>query len=102
MVGSAERSTEERDDADRLPVGVAPSVASIWGVLNVTPDSFSDGGRFDSLEAAVTHARRMRDEGADVIDVGGESSRPRGKDSSFCPNFGRLKLWAALKYTRKW
>ncbi len=80
MVGSAERSTEERDDADRAPVGVAPSVVSLWGVLNVTPDSFSDGGLFDSFEAAIAHARRMRDEGADVIDVGGESSRPKGKD----------------------
>lgn len=80
MVRSAERSTEERDDADRGTVGVAPSVVSLWGVLNVTPDSFSDGGRFDSLETALAHARRMRDEGADVIDVGGESSRPKGKD----------------------
>ncbi len=79
MAGSAERS-KERADADRSPVGVAPSVAQVWGVLNVTPDSFSDGGRFDSREAALDHARRMRAEGADVIDVGGESSRPKGKD----------------------
>lgn len=46
------------------------------GVLNVTPDSFSDGGRYADLEAAVAHAVRMRDEGADVIDIGGESTRP--------------------------
>ncbi len=50
----------------------------VWGVLNVTPDSFSDGGRFLALEAALAHARRMLSEGADVIDVGGASSRPRG------------------------
>lgn len=80
MGRSARRSAKEREDADRIPVGVSPSVVSLWGVLNVTPDSFSDGGRFDSLEAAIDHARRMRDEGADVIDVGGESSRPKGKD----------------------
>lgn len=80
MGRSARRSAKEREDADRIPVGVTPSVVSLWGVLNVTPDSFSDGGRFDSLEAAIDHARRMRDEGADVIDVGGESSRPKGKD----------------------
>src|SRR5262245_27623937 len=46
------------------------------GVLNVTPDSFSDGGRYTGLDAAVAHALRMRDEGADLVDVGGESTRP--------------------------
>jgi dihydropteroate synthase len=50
----------------------------ILGILNVTPDSFSDGGRFASVEAAVEQAARMVDEGADVIDVGGESTRPHG------------------------
>ncbi len=51
----------------------------LWGVLNVTPDSFSDGGRFFEADAAVAHARRLLEEGADVLDVGGESSRPAGK-----------------------
>src|SRR5688572_20324520 len=46
------------------------------GVLNVTPDSFSDGGRHFSTEAAVAHVEAMADEGADLIDVGGESTRP--------------------------
>jgi dihydropteroate synthase len=46
------------------------------GVINVTPDSFSDGGRFASNEAAVAHALRMVEEGAGLIDVGGESTRP--------------------------
>ncbi|TAM92408.1 MAG: dihydropteroate synthase [Jatrophihabitans sp.] len=46
------------------------------GVLNVTPDSFSDGGRYTSLDDALAHAREMRDAGADLIDVGGESTRP--------------------------
>ena len=46
------------------------------GVLNVTPDSFSDGGRFHDREAALTQARRMVAEGAAIIDVGGESTRP--------------------------
>jgi dihydropteroate synthase len=46
------------------------------GVLNVTPDSFSDGGRYLDPEAAVAHGRRLIAEGADVIDVGGESTRP--------------------------
>ncbi len=48
----------------------------VMGILNVTPDSFSDGGRFFAREAAVDQALRMLDEGADVIDVGGESTRP--------------------------
>ena len=46
------------------------------GVLNVTPDSFSDGGQFMDLDAAVAHAKQMIAEGADIIDVGGESTRP--------------------------
>jgi len=48
----------------------------VMGVLNVTPDSFSDGGLFDTYELAVAHGLEMIAEGADVIDVGGESSRP--------------------------
>ena len=46
------------------------------GVLNVTPDSFSDGGRFASREAAVEHALHMVADGAALIDIGGESTRP--------------------------
>jgi len=48
----------------------------IMGILNVTPDSFSDGGQFANVEAAVRHADAMWKEGADILDVGGESSRP--------------------------
>jgi dihydropteroate synthase len=48
----------------------------IMGILNVTPDSFSDGGRFFSIQAAVDQALQMVDDGADMIDVGGESTRP--------------------------
>ena len=48
----------------------------LMGVLNVTPDSFSDGGRFLGRDAAVAHARQMLEEGAAIIDIGGESSRP--------------------------
>jgi dihydropteroate synthase len=48
----------------------------VMGVLNVTPDSFSDGGRYADLDAALAHAREMTAAGADLIDVGGESTRP--------------------------
>jgi dihydropteroate synthase len=49
---------------------------AVMGVVNVTPDSFSDGGRFAAPETAVAHARRLLDEGAAVVDIGGESTRP--------------------------
>ncbi|MCD8199491.1 MAG: dihydropteroate synthase, partial [Coriobacteriaceae bacterium] len=52
------------------------SAPLVMGILNVTPDSFSDGGLYNSVDAALDHARRMRDEGAAIIDVGGESTRP--------------------------
>lgn len=52
---------------------------NIFGILNVTPDSFSDGGNFVSTEAAIAQADRMISEGADAIDVGGESTRPGAK-----------------------
>jgi len=48
----------------------------VMGVLNVTPDSFSDGGRFSSLDAAITQAELMIESGVDIIDIGGESTRP--------------------------
>ena len=48
----------------------------VMGVVNVTPDSFSDGGQFADANTAISHARRLRDEGAAIIDVGGESTRP--------------------------
>jgi len=52
------------------------SRAIVMGILNVTPDSFSDGGQFDRVERALEHALRMQQEGADIIDIGGESTRP--------------------------
>ena len=54
----------------------------IMGILNVTPDSFSDGGRFLDREKAVAHADHLLEEGADIIDVGGESTRPGAKIAS--------------------
>lgn len=54
----------------------------IMGVLNVTPDSFSDGGKFNSLDKAIAHAKEMEQQGADIIDIGGESTRPGSKPVS--------------------
>jgi dihydropteroate synthase len=56
-----------------LPLGERTLV---MGIVNVTPDSFSDGGMFEDAEAAVKHGLRLLEEGADVLDVGGESTRP--------------------------
>lgn len=53
-----------------------PQKPLIMGILNVTPDSFSDGGQHNEFDHAIKHVRRMIDEGADIIDVGGESTRP--------------------------
>jgi dihydropteroate synthase len=50
----------------------------VMGILNVTPDSFSDGGKYFSIESAVTRALEMIEQGADIIDIGGESTRPKG------------------------
>ena len=62
----------------------------IMGILNVTPDSFSDGGQFFSLDAALAEAEKMISEGADIIDVGGESTRPGGEPVSFDEEIKRV------------
>jgi dihydropteroate synthase len=54
----------------------------LMGIVNVTPDSFSDGGALTSVDAAVAHALRLADEGADILDVGGESTRPGASEVS--------------------
>lgn len=54
----------------------------IMGILNVTPDSFSDGGSYPSVDLALQQAQKMIDEGADIIDIGGESTRPGGNQVS--------------------
>ncbi len=61
----------------RAPIaGMTLDRPRLMGILNVTPDSFSDGGQFDAPEAALAQAHRMQADGADIIDVGGESTRP--------------------------
>ena len=60
--------------------GLALDRPRIMGIVNVTPDSFSDGGSYDSVQAAIDHGLRLADEGADILDIGGESTRP-GSDA---------------------
>jgi dihydropteroate synthase len=62
--------------ATPAPLPVRADRIVVMGVLNVTPDSFSDGGRYATVDDAVAHALEMRADGADIVDVGGESTRP--------------------------
>ncbi len=62
--------------ADRIHAAIADGQVLVMGILNVTPDSFSDGGHFDAPERALVHAREIAAQGADLIDIGGESTRP--------------------------
>ena len=62
----------------------------VMGVLNVTPDSFSDGGTFHAADAAIEHARRMAAEGADLIDIGAESTRPGAERVGLAEELARL------------
>ncbi|MEM7235110.1 MAG: dihydropteroate synthase, partial [Planctomycetota bacterium] len=70
-----------------LSLGVRPL---IMGILNVTPDSFSDGGQFSERDAAVAQARQMLEDGVDVIDIGGESTRPGAEEISTTEQIRRV------------
>jgi dihydropteroate synthase len=66
-------------DGHRLEIGRR---TLIMGILNITPDSFSDGGKFYTYNNAIAHAERLCEEGADILDIGGESTRPFSKEVS--------------------
>ena len=87
--------------ADRPPAGTGTSTHPlaralaagrplVCGILNVTPDSFSDGGRFDDLDRAVAHGCHLAAEGADLIDVGGESTRPGSRPPTLAEELARV------------
>jgi dihydropteroate synthase len=63
----------------------------IMGILNITPDSFSDGGRFDNLEAAIRQAEQLVEEGADILDIGAESTRPSHQSVNAEDEWSRLE-----------
>ena len=79
--------TPQLDCAGRLLKLDRPRV---MGIVNVTPDSFSDGGHHDSVEAAVGHGLRLANEGADLLDVGGESTRPGAGEVSLADELARV------------
>ena len=82
MIGGAHSAASAAPEKPALPRLLTKLLAKprplVMGVLNVTPDSFSDGGRFLQPAAAIEHARRLVAEGADIVDVGAESTRPYG------------------------
>ena len=75
-------------DAFLAKIGVRPVV---MGILNLTPDSFSDGNQFMTTDAALSHARRLAAEGGDIVDVGGESTRPGGLAVSETEELARVE-----------
>src|SRR5262249_61134222 len=80
MMATTSTSAAAASKAGRLdlPALLARPCPAVMGVLNITPDSFSDGGAFIAPESALAQARRMVAEGADIIDIGAESTRPYG------------------------
>jgi dihydropteroate synthase len=82
MTAVQTRSTAATGSAGRsvLPALLSKPTPAVMGVLNLTPDSFSDGGQFIAPDRALAQARRMVAEGADIIDIGAESTRPYGSE----------------------
>ncbi|BBB93203.1 MAG TPA: dihydropteroate synthase [Methylomusa anaerophila] len=65
---------------EKCKLAIEPGHTLVMGILNITPDSFSDGGRYFSIDAALRHAEQMIEEGADILDIGAESTRPYGSE----------------------
>lgn len=74
----------------RFPLQGAGARPLVMGILNVTPDSFSDGGRYQALDSALSHAEQMIAEGVDIIDIGGESTRPGSQPASLDEELRRV------------
>ena len=72
----------------------------LMGILNVTPDSFSDGGEFNSVEAAIAQAKKLISEGADILDIGGQSTRPGAEQITVTEELDRvIPVIQALRQT---
>ena len=82
MIATPSRTAPAAGSADHrvLPALLSKPYPAVMGVLNITPDSFSDGGQFIAPERALAQARRLIAEGADIIDIGAESTRPYGAE----------------------
>jgi dihydropteroate synthase len=69
----------------------------VMGIVNVTPDSFSDGGAHASTAAALQHCEQLLKEGADILDIGGESTRPAARPCRSTPNWRACCRWCARR-----
>lgn len=74
----------------RFDLRATQSKPLVMGILNATPDSFSDGGRYQSIDLAISHAEQMIADGVDIIDIGGESSRPGAAPLALDEELGRV------------
>ncbi|MBY6200796.1 dihydropteroate synthase [Maritalea mobilis] len=93
IIAAADLPEEDRAPliAPRVPIaGLSMDVPRLMGILNVTPDSFSDGGKHTGVEDACAHAARLLEEGADLIDIGGESTRPGAPETPETEEIGRI------------
>jgi dihydropteroate synthase len=86
---------------DSLSALLALGRPLVMGILNVTPDSFSDGGRFIDPARAIAHARDMAEQGADILDIGAESTRPYGGATPVAANDEMARLVPVLPVVRK-
>ena len=84
------KAGSERSGLSRLGRGVPIGDVLIMGVVNVTPDSFSDGGRYLAADAAIAHGTQLLADGADVLDVGGEATNPRAEPTSARDELARV------------
>ena len=66
-------------------------MCKVMGIVNVTPDSFSDGGKFNTPDEAIRRAKNLVEEGADIIDIGGESTRPGATPISWEEEWARIE-----------
>jgi len=89
-------ASEARPGALSLDTLLSPHRATVMGILNITPDSFSDGGRFVDPQIAIGHATRMIADGADIIDIGAESTRPYGGMQPVTEEIERQRLQPVL------
>src|SRR5207244_12491798 len=86
------RGAHQLGPTERLTIPVEHTRGvRVMGILNVTPDSFSDGGRFLNARAAIEHGRALLAEGADIVDVGGESTRPGAQEVSAQEELARVR-----------
>ena len=91
QAASHENAEETRHMAVRRFLSLLEERPLLMGILNVTPDSFSDGGRYDTVKTASEHAKQMIDLGADIIDIGAESTRPGATTVSSKDELERLQ-----------